>query len=89
LAPQTDQAILPEISYLLTQDEGLIQASNKNSDANRNLVSAKTISGELLIALQDLPSMQVLQWKQLRLYLDAVFKDIAPRTINSRQLLNI
>lgn len=89
LVLQTDQAILPEIRYLLTQDEGLIMASDKELDATRSLVSSKVISGELLLALQDLPSMQTIQWKQLRQYLDAVFKDLAPRTINSRQLLNI
>ncbi|MEE9326617.1 MAG: DNA repair protein RecO [Cocleimonas sp.] len=89
LALQTDQAILSEMRYLLTQDEGLIMASDKDIDATRNLVCTQAISGELLIALQDLPSMQAIQWKQLRQYLDAVFKDIAPRKINSRQLLNI
>jgi len=86
---QTDQAILPEMRYRLTQDEGLITGSNNEFNNPKILLNEETINGELLVALQDLQSMQMKHWKQLRLYLDAVFKQLAPRKINSRQLLNI
>lgn len=62
-------------------DEGLIPISRKGSGA--------IISLELLLALQDMQNMTELQWRVLRLFLDASFELLAPRKINTRRLLNI
>jgi len=47
------------------------------------------MQGELLLALQDMQSMQTHHWKQLRVFLDEVFEQLSPRQIHARRLLNI
>ena len=89
LDAKSNTEIHPKMRYLLTRDEGLIETSSNNSIIETKLLMEKSISGQLLMAIQDLPSLSEKQWQQLRNLLDAVFQAIAPRTIHSRQLLKL
>ena len=95
LALQTDEAINLKIRYRFTQEDGLVADSD-----GVNLVDQSTsyptfypsnlkISGELLLALQDMKSMSLDEWNQLRKLLDAIFSILAPRPINARKLLKL
>jgi len=81
---QSDEAISPEMRYRFSLEEGITLASNSVNDSNSII-----IDGGLLLALQDIQSLQESHWKQLRIFLDAVFLRLTPRTINSRKLLNL
>jgi DNA repair protein RecO (recombination protein O) len=81
---QSDEAISPEMRYRFSLEEGIALASNTAVES-----SSIIIEGELLLALQDIQSLQETHWKQLRVFLDAVFLRLTPRTINSRKLLNL
>ena len=74
-----------ETSYRFVPDEGLIRISNLSHDKVNGIV----INSELLLAIQDMQNMTESQWQSLRVFLDAVFKTLAPRPINTRRLLNL
>ena len=75
------QDITPGMRYIFTEDKGLI--ADQGSATQQPVIDA-----DLLFALQDIQSMTESDWKQLRMVLDGIFKQIAPRKINSRRLLN-
>ncbi len=75
------QDITPGMRYIFTEDKGLI--ADQGSATQQPVIDA-----DLLFALQDIQSMTESDWKQLRIVLDGIFKQIAPRKINSRRLLN-
>lgn len=77
---QSEQAISSEIEYLFSPDEGI-------QEDGIGRFSGISISGELLLSLQDMTSMQTKHWKLLRQFLDEVFRLLSPRTINTRKLL--
>jgi len=81
---QSDEAISSKMRYRFSLEEGISLASNPVVDSNSIL-----IKGELILALQDIQNLQEHQWKELRIFLDAVFLRLTPRTINSRKLLNL
>lgn len=83
--PQSDEAFSPEIRYRFSLDEGISVASEPENNQSRSVM----IDGELLVALQDMQTLQEIHWKQLREFLDAVFMIFTPRPINSRKLLNL
>lgn len=82
---QSNEAISPEIRYRFCLEGGIMLSNN---DGNAQTRSVK-ISGDLLIALQDIQNLQDEHWKQLRVFLDTVFLYLSPRTINSRKLLDL
>lgn len=79
---KSGQAISHEIEYLFLPDQGVTLGDD-------NGFSGVSISGELLVSLEDMTTMQDSHWKMLRHFLDDVFRLIAPRTINSRRLLKL
>jgi recombinational DNA repair protein (RecF pathway) len=81
---QSDGAISTKMRYRFSAEEGVTLASNAISNAN-----SVAIDGSLLLALQDIQNLQDNHWKQLRVFLDAVFLRLTPRAINSRKLLNL
>jgi len=85
IALQTDEAFTPEIRYRFSLEEGLAPA---NMPLNHQ-VRTVAIERDLLIALQDMQTLQEDHWKQLRIFLDNVFLLLTPRAINSRKLLNL
>ncbi len=87
LSMQTQATINPEMSYRLSQDNGLIVATKESIDTS--LLSNAKLGGDVLIALQDMQTMQASEWSNLRVFLDAIFVALAPRTIHSRQLLKL
>ena len=91
LSLQTDEVIQPKMRYRFSQDEGLVadDSLNQESATHEYYPNNLKITGDLLIALQDLKSMSVAEWKQLRQLLDAIFALLAPRQINARKLLKL
>ena len=81
---QSDEAISSEMRYRFSLEEGLILTSDHVVNS-----SSITIGGGLLLALKNMQSLQEHDWRQLRIFLDAVFLRLTPRTINSRKLLNL
>jgi len=69
--------------YRFTKEFGLTPISKMSKE------KGISISADLLIALLDMPNMQESYWKILRVFLDQVFIQIAPRAINTRKLLNL
>ena len=92
LTLQTDEVINPKMRYRFSQNDGLLTdydsliQENGYQDYYPNDLK---INGDLLIALQDLKSMSVSEWGQLRQLLDAIFAMLAPRQINARKLLKL
>lgn len=87
-AENLDSAIHQKMRYRFTQENGLehveLLVDTTSVDTNRNDI---IINADLLDALGDMQTMTDKQWQSLRLFLDAVFKRMAPRTIHSRRLL--
>lgn len=86
---EAQQEIDHHASYVFSVDEGLLLVTD---DTIQSLITPQNkhlISGKLLLALQDIQNMQESQWKALRQFLDHVFALLAPRTINSRKLLQL
>jgi len=77
--------IKQEVNYLFTQENGL----QKILDSNKSHHNDITIEGNLLLALNDIKSMNEKHWSQLRRFLDRVLSQLAPRPIHSRKLLNL
>jgi len=77
---QSGQAISSEIEYLFSPDEGVLENGISS-------FSGVSISGELLLSLQDMTNMRTKHWNMLRQFLDEVFRLLSPRTINTRKLL--
>jgi len=78
-----DSAIHQKMRYRFTQENGLERVAQPvRAQTNEILITA-----ELLAALGDMQNMTDKQWKALRQFLDAVFKQMSPRTIHSRRLL--
>ena len=75
--------------FYFTKEEGLILKHKETVDIQPYQSQKILISAELLLALQDIQNMQESHWKELRSFLDKVFKAIAPRPINSRKLLSL
>lgn len=82
---QSNEAIFPEMRYRFCLEGGIMLVNDDGNPQTRSV----SISGDLLIVLQDIQSLQDEHWKQLRAFLDAVFLLLTPRTINSRKLLNL
>lgn len=82
---QSNQAISVKMRYRFCLEGGIMLADSDENPQTRSV----NISGDLLIALQDIQNLQDEHWKQLRVFLDAVFLYLTPRTINSRKLLNL
>ena len=82
---QSNEAISPEIRYRFCLEGGIMLSNNVGNAQTRSV----KISGDLLIALQDIQNLQDEHWKQLRVFLDTVFLYLSPRTINSRKLLDL
>ena len=85
---QTDQDIKPKMRFLLSRNEGLVELT-ESVDGSLSLLNNKPITGELLLALNDLTLMSDLQWQQIRNFLDVTFHSLSPRQINSRKLLKL
>jgi len=81
------QEIDAQASFFFSVDEGISLATDDNIHFQNKPQNKHLISGELLLALQDIQNMQESQWKALRQFLDHVFALLAPRTINARKLL--
>ncbi len=88
LTLQTDEAIIAKMRYRFSLENG-INVANVINDATEYQSRSVNIEGDLLLALQDMKSLNDEHWKQLRQFLDAVFLLLTPRTINSRKLLHL
>lgn len=77
--------INPELRYKFIPSQGLAEIDNDKMVRSDEMI----ISGELLLALQNIQSMTESQWQALRQFLDIVFRAIAPRRINTRRLLTL
>ncbi len=82
---QSNKQITGEISnkirYRFIENEGLVRyLGNTNTSG--------VISNKLLIAIENLAEMEDTQWHELRLFLDSVFKQLAPKQIHSRRLIS-
>ncbi len=90
---QTDEAISAKMRYRFSLEGGVkavdVTASNTIDSAFNHQEKSINIAGDLLIALQNIKSLDDEHWKQLRVFLDNVFLMLTPRTINSRKLLNL
>ncbi len=71
--------------YLFDKEQGLIE-HQESTPVQR--YQAK-IAGDLLFALQDSKNMQESHWRSLRIFLDQVFRIIAPHPLQTRKLLKI
>lgn len=71
--------------YQFSASDGLILLESNQISYSQSAI----IDNELLFALQDMQNMTESQWQVLRVFLDSVFKMLAPRTINTRRLLNL
>lgn len=87
LEPQ--QEIDVNASYYFNSDEGILLVTEDSIYALNKPQNKDLITGELLLALQDIQNMQESQWKALRRFLDQVFALLAPRPINARKLLQL
>jgi len=85
LTPQTDEAISTKMRYRFSLESGIKVLDDVVDHQSRSV----NIEGDLLIALQDMKSLNDEHWKQLRQFLDSVFLLLTPRIINSRKLLNL
>jgi len=79
----SDEHLSNQKFYRFTKEHGLTPVTEMSKE------KGITISADLLIALLDMPNMQESYWKRLRVFLDQVFVQIAPRAINTRKLLNL
>ena len=87
---ESQQEIIADKSYFFSAEEGILRATD--DDTSQPLITSQNkhlISGNLLLALQDIQNMQESQWKALRQFLDHALALLAPRTINSRKLLQL
>jgi len=84
---ELESLINSDAYFCFTKDEGLLLEQEKVFDIQPYQTQKILISAELLLALQDIQNMQESHWKELRAFLDKVFKALAPRPINSRKLL--
>jgi len=82
---KVNEQVQPQTRYRFQLNEGLILLEDKQSAYSQDII----INSELLLALQDIQNMPESQWQALRVFLDAVFKALAPRNINTRRLLKI
>ena len=82
---QTDEAISAEMRYRFSLEGGITVVDELFDPQSRSVI----IDGDLLIALQDIQTLNEEQWEKLRQFLDTVFSLLIPRTINSRKLLNL
>ncbi len=73
----------------ISKEQGLLLEHEKPFDIQPYQTQKILISAELLLALQDIQNMQESHWKELRIFLDKVFKALSPRPINSRKLLSL
>lgn len=78
-----------ETYFYFSKEEGLLLEQENTSDIQPYQTQKILISAELLLALQDIQNMQESHWKELRVFLDKVFKALSPRPINSRKLLSL
>jgi len=90
IAANSNTEISPNISYRFTLEGGVIhnevaplEAEHEENQAMQGVL----IQGELLLAMQNIQTLQDHHWKQLRTFLDEVFKRLAPRPIQARRLL--
>ena len=83
---QFKQEITQKMRYRFTQENGLEAISmNAENQSSEDII----IHGDLLTALADMATMEDEQWRSLRLFLDQVLSQLAPRSIHSRKLLNL
>ena len=75
--------------FKFTKENGLLIHKQVDTLQTHAKHQAILISADLLLALHDIQNMQESHWKELRIFLDKVFKAIAPRQINTRRLLTI
>lgn len=95
-------AIDAQKRYLFDPETGLLAENAGESSGGQPLRSALTrsamersamgrsaimLSGKTLLALQDIQNMPESHWRELRIFLDQVFRHLAPRPINARKLL--
>ena len=85
ITAQTDEAISAKMRYRFSLEGGITALDDVVDHQSRSV----NIEGDLLIALQDMQSLNDDHWKQLRPFLDAVFLLLTPRPINARKLLNL
>ncbi len=78
-----------ETYFYFSKEEGLLLEQENAFDIQPYQTQKILISAELLLALQDIQNMQESHWKELRVFLDKVFKALSPRPINSRKLLSL
>lgn len=76
-------------TFSFTKDAGLLLEEETQAETYPYRSQKIFISAELLLALQDIQNMQESHWKELRGFLDEVFKVLSPRPINSRKLLSL
>ncbi len=70
--------------YIFTEENGLVAEQSQPLVSNGIFIQA-----DLLLALQDIQSMQESHWQTLRVFLDKVLARLAPRAINTRKFLNL
>jgi DNA repair protein RecO (recombination protein O) len=71
--------------YIFDAEHGLLEAPDSSTSAKHQ----PKMSGDLLLALQDIQNMQESHWKVLRVFLDQVFQGLTPRTLHTRKLLKL
>ena len=73
--------------YLFDTETGLIPEPMEEPSARQPGHTQILLSGELLLALQDIQNMQESHWRELRIFLDQVFRHLSPRPLQARRLL--
>lgn len=87
IPPHIDSQDTVKRNYIFDPDEGMILESDTRVSLHLH-TNKILINEDLLLALQDIQNMQESHWRELRRFLDKVFFELAPRTINSRKLLS-
>ncbi len=80
----TNKEITTQFHYRYIPQHGIIKNKPKQHQAD-----GFVLSGNLLIALRDLQSMQLADWQELRTFLDKIIRYLVGKPLNSRQLLKL
>ncbi|WP_299876089.1 DNA repair protein RecO [uncultured Cocleimonas sp.] len=84
-AELSQDVIDQNMKYQFTSEEGLTEIDMNHPVSSQTPI----IDAKLLHAIQDMQSMDVECWTELRPFLDKVFSNLTPRVINTRKLLNL
>ena len=75
--------------YIFREEDGFISEDLMSSELLTLSAQNIYISSDLLLAIQNIQSMQKSHWVELRSFLDRVLSQLAPRTIKARKLLSL